>query len=123
MEAGFLDECEIRGPDTLLDYDPDTNTQPTVPGDLIWSGACQYSEAGNQGRDIARASDPEIEHPYQFSIPRTVAPTPGLVVRLTAVHDDGDPAALDLVFVIRRVRYGTRSARRILLCDLLQAVT
>lgn len=123
IEAGFLDECEIRWQSTLGAYDPDTNTQPVVPGNLVWSGPCQYSEAGNQGRELARGGEAELEHPYQFSIPRQVAPSPGLFVTLTAVHADGDTAALDHTFIIRRIRYGTRSARRILLCDLLQSAT
>ncbi len=131
IEAGLVDTCEIRHPDTQGAYDPDTNEQPTIPGATIYgpnvaphNGACQFAEAGNMGRTVVRGGEAEIEHPYQISIPRTApVPTVGLHLTLVAVHDESDASVIDATFVIRRVRYGTRMARRILLCDLLQAVT
>jgi hypothetical protein len=121
VEAGFLDEGEIRTPDSLGDYDPATNEHPTIPGQLFWSGPCQVSEAGRgRGQDLVRGGEPEFQHPYVVSVPRDVAPSPGMIFRAT---ESADAALTGKPLVIRRVRYGTRSARRILLCDLLQATS
>lgn len=123
VEAAMLDRCEIREPATEGAYDPATNLHPTTPGAVVYSGACMFAEAGRGSGTgtITRGGEPELEHPYQFAIPRTeTAVQPGHLVKLTAVHADGDAAALTLQFIVRRVRYGTRMARRILLCDLLQ---
>lgn len=121
VEAGFVDEGEIRERDTLGAYDPETNTQPTIEGALVWSGACQIAEAGTAGRDLLRGGEREVEHPYTVSISRTVTGiNPGLIFRATTSQD------LDLVdvpLIIRFVRRGTRRARTQLLCDLLQAVS
>ena len=120
IEAAMLDTCEINEPGTLGAYDADTNEHPQVAGALVWTGACMVSEAsrGSSTATQTRGNEPEVEHPYQVSIPRAVAPTPGQIVTITAVHDDSDPELVDTQFVIRRVRVGTRGARRILLCDL-----
>jgi len=125
VEAGFLDTCAITAPGTLGAYDPDTIDHAPVAGGTVYTGACSVAEAGRgtTGGIRTRGGEPEVEHPYQVSIPRsetTVAP--GHLVSVTAVHTDGDPALLTKTFVIRRVRYSTRSARRILLCDLLEGV-
>ena len=120
VEAAMLDTCQISMPGTEV-YDPETNETIPSAGAVIYDGACQVAEAGNQGRSLARGGEPEIEHPYQVSVPRDVVPTPGQLLKVTAVHTGGDPALAGLQLVIRRVRYGTRMSRRILMCDLLQA--
>jgi hypothetical protein len=123
VEAGMLDTCTITAPGTLGAYDPDTLTHAQVAGAAVYSGACQVAEAGRgtTGGMRTRGNEPEVEHPYQVSIPRAeTGVRPGHHLNVTAVHDDGDPDLLTKTFVIRRVRYSTRAARRILLCDLLE---
>jgi len=119
----MLDSCTITAPGSLGAYDPDTLDHSPVAGDTVYAGACQVTEAGRgtSGSIRTRGNEPEVEHPYQVSIPRSETEvTPGHLLAVTAVHADGDPALLTKTFVIRRVRYSTRASRRILLCDLLE---
>lgn len=126
IEAGFLDECEIRDPgrDT---YTPATNSVVHIPGALGYAGACSVAAAGTLtgGGRTSHGGEPETERAYWVSIPRNATPAPGTgqIVTITAVNDEGDPELLTKTLLVGEVRYGTRMARRILRCTLIETVT
>lgn len=127
IEAEMLDECEIREPPTQT-TDPDTYEVVNTPGAVVYptagTGVCMFNDAsrGSQTGALIRGDEPELQQPYQFSIPRDItAVRPGHHLAITAVGDDGDPAVIGQQFVVRRARYSTRMSRRILMCDLLEA--
>lgn len=122
VEGGMLDTCRINAPGTEQ-YNDETNQVEPVPGALGYTGACTIAEDTSLGSETRRGGEAETERPYKVSIPRDAAPVPvaGHIVTITGVHAEGDPALVDKAMVIRRVRYGTRMARRILSCDLVEA--
>lgn len=117
----MVDVCDITEP-PVATFDPATGQASDTPGDLVYTGRCALAEAGGTGADVFQLRGAELESRrfYLLSIPRDApAPRPGHHVTMTATVD----LSLDENrLTVRKTRYGTRMARRILLCEMIEVV-
>lgn len=121
VEAEMLDNVEFRHPPTLGAYDPATGEHPYEPGDIVYSGKAAVTDTANQPRYHDRGGEREAQHRYRVAIPRD-APPPNIDDHGVVSASD-DPALVGEFLIVRAVTYGSRSARRILLCDLLEVAS
>lgn len=115
-ESLMVDKIELREPDTLGEFDPDTNTQPKVAGALVYSGRCRVREGGRVSSEQVVGEQQVTVSDYKVAIPRTAV---GIKVsQVGTVITSRDPALVGQRMTVSGVGRASLHFHRHLYCDI-----
>jgi hypothetical protein len=107
------DTCEIRSPDSVDIFDPNTGNYVSTPGALRYTGACRVQPQlrTDQGVLVTEQDLPGVSYLVSIDYESSTVQVNDVVTVLT-----GDPALLNQKLYVKSVSAGTQRVTRDLIC-------